>query len=105
MPGRTYIRFLISLFAHLGDNRMGLYPLEKSVDIYPAPTFRKIDVLLRADLLVPQKNNPVFDLGLVQFSKLLVADSTRNIKAVNHRSQCRTHRTNLDRRKIRIHHL
>ena len=55
MPCSANILFLVRFFTHLGNNRMRIDWLEKSVNVYLTPALGKFNVLVGCYILTTKK--------------------------------------------------
>ena len=74
MPAGTDILLLLRLLAYLGDKRMRIDRVKKSIHVYLAPAARELDVLIRGYILISQENNTIVDESLTNLGKLFITD-------------------------------
>ena len=91
MPCSANILFLVRFFTHLGNNRMRIDWLEKSVNVYLTPALGKFNVLVGCYILTTKKYYAVITKGLSYFGKLLVTNTGSDINATDFGTQFTTY--------------
>jgi len=74
VPGAADIQGLVRFFEYLGDLRISVYRLKKSIDVDDPPALGKSNVLLRGQPLIAEKQSSVLLESRAQLGELVVVE-------------------------------